>query len=93
MPPDEEGMDQVSDLSDGDARIKEVFARFGLAVYISQVFEQGLINLLMISSYGIDVVTLEQRDDLEERLRRQTTGALFAQLRKKNVLSRQEAGS
>jgi hypothetical protein len=61
--------------------------------YISQVFEQALINLLMISSYGIEVVALEQRDDFEERLRRQTVGALFAQLRKKNVLSRQEAGS
>jgi len=33
---------------DEDEHVKEVYARFGLAVYYAQVLEHGLVNALVV---------------------------------------------
>ncbi|WP_298019459.1 hypothetical protein [uncultured Parasphingopyxis sp.] len=43
----------VAELSklDGDAQIKEVYARFGVAIYFAQVLEHGIVNALTVFEF------------------------------------------
>ena len=38
----------MTDIPDEDDHVKEVYARFGLAVYYAQVLEHGLVNALVV---------------------------------------------
>lgn len=46
--PTDEGRALMAELDDVDDQHREVFARFGLAVYMAQVFEHGAVNLLCV---------------------------------------------
>jgi hypothetical protein len=46
--PNDEGRALISEL-DEDERVREVYARFGLAVFFAQVFEAGVVNLIFFS--------------------------------------------
>lgn len=43
-------LDRIADLPDDGSRQKETFARFGLAVYQAQVFERGMVNLIVMAT-------------------------------------------
>lgn len=42
------GCDLIEDLPDDGERQRELYARYGLAMYFAQVFEHGLVNGLGI---------------------------------------------
>ncbi len=60
----------------GDELVKEVFAHFGLAVYLAQVLEHSLLNALS-TVYGPGPTTLSQ-GELEKRFETLTARTLTA---------------
>lgn len=71
----------IEDISPDSWQCREVFAKFGLALYAGQVLEHEIINLIVWS--GISTGTYASRDDMETEdveLFRKTMGKL------KNVL-------
>ena len=74
--PDTRGFHLVSDLPDDGSRQKEVYARFGLAVFKAQVFDHALVNLLMVTGVIDQQVSAEQIDQFFEDLFKKTTGGL-----------------
>jgi len=74
--PDADGHDLIAELDDGD-RQREVYARFGLAVYMAQVFEHGLVNLVVfVERLAGKISTADDWDDRFEALVRNTMGGL-----------------
>ena len=65
--------DRIEDLPDDGSREKEVYARFGLAAYHAQVFEHGLMNLVLAAE-----TYLRRLDGVE--LNGDAVDALFADL-------------
>lgn len=76
----DDGHERVLDLPDDGSRQKEVYARFGLAVYFAQVFETGLVNLLVIGSAhrkrSEDPLTVVDIDQMFAEHFSQTSGRL-----------------
>lgn len=79
--PDELGYDLIDELPADGAREKEVFARFGLAVYKAQVFDHALVNLIAVASRVRVVVTSDEVDRQFDALFRKTSGALVTDIR------------
>jgi len=72
----------MSDLPDDGTQQKEVFARYGAAVYFAQVLEHGLVNLLIVAKQATGQSTPSSIDDDFEKLFRLTMGALLKQTEK-----------
>jgi hypothetical protein len=70
-------------LDQDEEQIKEVYARFGLAMYQAQCVERA-IAILLATEYGPGPtkITRSQYDDLLESLFKKTFGGLIAHLRK-----------
>ena len=61
-----------------NADAKEVFSFFGLAVYSAQVFEQGVLNLLVaLNRVDLKIVTQEKIDSFYESYSTSTLGQLL----------------
>lgn len=83
---DPDALDLIESLPNDGSREKEVYARFGLAVYRAQVFDHGLVNLLAIAT-NIDAnARLIDIDGTFESLFRKTTGALVTTAAKESRL-------
>lgn len=72
--------DTIADLPDDGSRQKEVYSRYGLAMYWAQVFEEGMANLIVtvtayLSRTG-NPLTSAEIDELYEDLRAHTAGKL-----------------
>jgi len=65
-----------------EAQVREVYARYGLAVYLAQCVERQLA-LLLATRYGPDIegMTPQQYNQLLDSLFQQTFGALMVTLR------------
>lgn len=80
------GLDRISDLPDDDSREKEVYARYGLAMFHAHAFEQGLITLITASVTAEEARTgtrggAEAFNKLMDDLYRRTAGQLLSRLR------------
>jgi hypothetical protein len=65
------------DISSGDWLTREVFARFGLAIYESQVLEHGIVNLVVWSGLrDRRYRTYEETETDNAELFRQTLGSV-----------------
>ncbi|HUW11801.1 MAG TPA: hypothetical protein VM537_18895 [Anaerolineae bacterium] len=84
------GFDSIANLPDDGAREKEVFARFGLALYAAQVLEQGFMNLIIVGSFGSDIRTDADFDEVDGVLGTRTAGQLLRRLRAKEMLTEEE---
>lgn len=84
--PDEDGYVLIDELPDDDARVKEVFARFGLTAYKAQVFDHGLVNLVAFARGSEIIHRATEIDALFVELFRKTTGALVNTISKENRL-------
>jgi len=61
---------------------KTVYAHAGLALYLSQCFEKGIENFLMLNSRVTgQCITLEQLDAFEESIEKRTLGRLLRDLK------------
>jgi hypothetical protein len=81
-------MTDMSDITE-DEEVKEVYARYGLALYYAQVLEHGLVNALVV----LDLIPTERHlsksaeqwgssvDAFMDRHFEMTMGRLFARLR------------
>jgi len=78
------------DLPNEDARVREVYARYGLAMYYAQGMEVTLANLLMVASLGVETKTVEDLDDLEQVLTTSTAGRLLKRLWQSGLVTAQE---
>jgi hypothetical protein len=75
--PNGEGHDLIEDLDDEDDQTREVYARYGLAMYVGQVLEHNLANLLVIAErWEGKIPTEAEWEDRYEVLFRRTAGAL-----------------
>ncbi len=67
--------------------VKEVYAFYGLAAYLGQVLEKGIVNMLVVfRSAGIPI-TQEQVDDLFVKYNRRTLGQLLQDARSLAAIS------
>lgn len=67
---------------------KEVFAFFGLCTYNIQVFEQGLINLVVgLRAKGLTGLTAQKFDVLFDEMGKKTLGQLIADIRRHIAVS------
>ncbi len=71
-----------------EEQVKEVYARYGLAMYQAQCVERSLA-ILLATEYGpgIQKITRTEYDKLLESLFKKTLGALLTELRKSGVVS------
>lgn len=78
----DESFDPIADLPDNGARQKEVYARYGLAMYYAQVFETGLVTLLAIATTHQSKVpiTRPEADAMFDELFGYTSGRLLKRL-------------
>ncbi|NYE36425.1 phosphoglycerate-specific signal transduction histidine kinase [Nocardioides cavernae] len=80
------GFDRIADLPDDDSREKEVYARYGLAMFHAHAFEHGMITLIT-ASVTAQHAQAQTRDganafnELVDELYRRTAGQLLARLR------------
>ena len=66
-----------------DSSVKEVYAFIGLAMYNAQVFEKGILNLLVtVKTTNSLPVTRQDVDDFYDRFDRRTLGQLLHEVRK-----------
>jgi hypothetical protein len=73
-------------VSDND-HIKEVYARFGLAVYMAQCLERSLASaLVLVHGPGPKAITRQELDALLDQAHRQTMGTLLKQLQGKSSI-------
>lgn len=49
-----EWQDREDDLDDENYWIREVYAQFGLAIYLAQVLEHGMVNILVLGKLALD---------------------------------------
>ena len=83
MESDDKLIREYGGLSDESARVKHIYACFGLAVYYAQVFEVNVQNyVFMLRIRDEQPRTLGEYDALDLRLQRQVLGVLLATLRK-----------
>jgi hypothetical protein len=75
--PTDEGHAVMADLPDDGSQQKEVFARYGAAVYYANVLEHGLVNLLIVARQATGHVTPDSIDDDFDKLFRLTMGGLL----------------
>jgi len=76
--------------SPDDELVKEVYARFGLCIYLSQVFETGLINILtQLTTASSSSPTRQTFDTLYAQHERLTFGNLINALASHNFLPKQ----
>jgi hypothetical protein len=79
--PDEEDAPIIEDISPETELIREVYARFGLAMYYGQTLEFGIINQLIVSSISDGTYnTYEEAEAAVVRLFRETMGSLNRRL-------------
>ena len=65
------------------AEIKELYARFGLAMYMVQAVERGIATLLATEyGPGVHEITRTQYDELLQSLHKRTFGSLMRDLRR-----------
>ena len=82
----------IADLPDDGSRQQEVYARFGLAVYFAQVFEHGLVNVLVLSDRLAGRIVDEAAwDERFDRLFTKTASDLLRRLRATGLLSPDDA--
>jgi hypothetical protein len=90
--PTDEGHALISELdADSGDQHREVYARFGVAVYYAQVFEAGIANLILISErmQGRHLSDSDV-DSRFEALWRKTLGTLLALVRDGQLLGTDE---
>jgi len=77
----------MTELDEESAQIREVYAHFGLAMYLLQCVERG-IAIVLTTEYGpgIRKITRSQYDELLQSLFKQTLGTLIARLRRVTTL-------
>jgi hypothetical protein len=69
-------------LETGDARIKHVFATYGLAAYFAQVFEAGLVNMAVLEARGRgEIFYRQEADEFDACISRKTLGAMLKRMR------------
>jgi hypothetical protein len=66
---------------------KEVYAFYGLAAYFGQVFEKGMLNLLMTLHSEDTEMTLEHYDSIESSYNSNTLGQLLRHARERVGMS------
>jgi hypothetical protein len=86
------GFARIADLPDDSSREKEVYARYGLAMFYAHTFEQGLITLIMAHVIAVhhqagDRGGAEAFRELTEDLYSRTAGNLLARLRERPGLT------
>src|SRR5262245_39360763 len=77
----------MTELDEESAQIREVYAHFGLAMYLVQCVERS-IAIVLTTEYRPDVrpITRAQYDELLQSLFKQTLGTLIARLRRVTTL-------
>ncbi|MGW4824049.1 hypothetical protein ACWEP4_35185 [Streptomyces sp. NPDC004227] len=89
--PSEEGYAQIHELEDDGEQQREVYARFGLAVYSAQVLETGIANLISFTELIAGrPTTVEDFDVRIKRLWTRTLGALLKEVESGSMLGRGE---
>ena len=75
---DVDGNDVIAEIADDGEQEREVYARFGLAAYWAQVFERGMMNLIVISELadGSAASTWQSFDSRFDDLAARTAGRL-----------------
>ncbi len=64
-----------------DEQVREVFARFGLAIYTAQVLEEAIVNLMVASRLPQrSTVTVREIDELISGQHKKTLGLLIRDL-------------
>lgn len=87
-----DGFDRIADLPDDGLREKEVYARYGLAMFHAQGFEHALITLIMAHLTAERPESHERNGandfrELMDELHSRTAGRLLARLRQSPGLS------
>lgn len=81
---DDDELDRIAELPNNGARQRETYARFGLAAYHAQVFENGIVNLIalaeMYAKRSGKPMTTEDVDALHAALYSYTAGRLVNRL-------------
>lgn len=67
-----------------EALTREMYAHFGLTIYLSQVFEKGIMNILTTFTYieNKGSWTQEQFNEVSDSFEKDTLGTLLKKLRK-----------
>ncbi|MBV5244382.1 hypothetical protein KUF57_12640 [Mycolicibacterium sp. PAM1] len=84
--PDKYGYHLIAELPADGSREKEVFARFGLALYTAQVFDHALVNLLTVTRSIEGIYSLDEIDRSFENLFKKTTGGLVTDIGSESLL-------
>ena len=71
----------IVDLPDDGSREREVIAYYGSAMFYAQIFERGMINLLLMLELSPLHNTREDYDSLARLLDKKTAGSLIKRLR------------
>ena len=73
----------IEKIDDESWQIREVYAKYGLAMYFSQCFETGLVNLLVaLKLKDRDKITRADIDSFMEENYKKTLGNLMSSLKK-----------
>ncbi|MCF7553778.1 hypothetical protein [Pseudonocardia sp. WMMC193] len=74
-------VDRDDSLSDESYHHRELYAQFGLAIYMAQVLEMGVINLLSVMDALPQAKSQEEYDTLVSELMTRTLGKTIRRLR------------
>jgi hypothetical protein len=79
--PTEDGYDTLDELSDDGEQEREIYARYGLAMYAAQVLEEGASSLIVVHemTHG-NMRVVEEVGERFEELWTKTLGALIRQV-------------
>ena len=82
-PPTIELRDEFDLLDNDEDRTKLVYAVYGLAAYLCQCLEEGVLGIILAHAKLTGrVIRLSEFEDLEEKMLRKTFGAMLADVRK-----------
>jgi hypothetical protein len=84
--PDPDDLLIVEEISQSNWQAREVYAKFGLAMYVGQVLEHEIVNLLSWSGISAgEYATYEQAESASSELFGKTMGTLKATLLRRRV--------
>jgi len=76
----------IEDIGPGSWQVRQVFAKYGLAMYHGQVLEHGIVNLLLWSGIADGICkSAEETETVTEALFEQTMGSLKRLLMERRI--------
>ena len=73
-------VDRDDGIDDENYHRREIYAQFGLAVYLAQVLEHGVVNMLSVTHIRQEATSLLDYDERVSAVLRRTFGALITRL-------------